>query len=49
MDLNNLPKNYAKHLGFNDDEYKALDVNILDDDKDVRKFRYSSSIRSTNR
>ena len=31
----NLPKNYAKHLGFNDDEYKALDVNILDDDKDV--------------
>ena len=33
----NLPKNYAKHLGFNDDEYKALDVNILDDDKDVIK------------
>jgi len=30
-----LSKNYGTHLGFNDDAYKNLGVNILDNDKEV--------------
>jgi len=30
-----LSKNYGSHLGFNDDVYKDLGVNILDNDKEV--------------
>ena len=31
----NLQKNYAKHLGFDDEDYEAVDVKILDDEKSV--------------
>ena len=30
-----LKKNYAKHLGFDDKDYEAVDVKILDDEKSV--------------
>ena len=30
-----LQKNYAKHLGFDDKEYEAINANILDDEKSV--------------
>ena len=30
-----LQKNYAKHLGFNDKDYEAINANILDDEKSV--------------
>ena len=29
----NLEKNYANHLGFEDKDYEALNVNILDNEK----------------
>jgi len=32
-----LPKNYGTHLGFNDDEYKNLGVNFLDNEKELIK------------
>ena len=31
----NLQKDYAKHLGFDDKDYEAVDVKILDDEKSV--------------
>ena len=30
-----LPKNYGSHLGFNDDEFKSLGVEILENEKDL--------------
>jgi NAD(P) transhydrogenase subunit alpha len=30
-----LPKNYGTHLGFTDEEYKNLNVNILDNDEEI--------------
>ena len=30
-----LPSNYGNHLGFSDNEYKDLGVNILGDDKEI--------------
>ena len=30
-----LPKNYGTHLGFADEEYKNLNVNILDNDEEI--------------
>ena len=32
-----LPKNYGVHLGFSDEEYKNLGVNLLDDEKELIK------------
>ena len=33
--MNYLQKNYAKHLGFDDKDYEAVNVKILDDEKSV--------------
>ena len=30
-----LPKNYGNHLGFDDNDYKSLGVNFLDNEKDI--------------
>ena len=30
-----LPSNYGVHLGFNDEEYKILGVNFIDDEKEL--------------
>ena len=32
-----LPNNYGFHLGFSDDEYKSLGVNLLDSDEEIIK------------
>ena len=32
-----LPKNYGTHLGFNDEDYKNLGVNILDNEEEIIK------------
>ena len=32
-----LPKNYGTHLGFNDDEYKSLGINLLDNEEELIK------------
>ena len=31
----NLPNNYGSHLGFNDEDYKIMGVNFLDDEKEL--------------
>ena len=33
-----LPKNYGIHLGINDDDYKNLGVNILDNEKEYNIY-----------
>ena len=34
-----LPKSYGSHLGFNDEDYKNLGVNFLENDKElIQKF-----------
>ncbi len=33
----NLPKGYGTHLGFNDDEFKDVGVNIIDDENEIIK------------
>ena len=39
-----LCENYGEHLGFKDDEYKALGVKIVNDEKKlIRKCRYYNS------
>ena len=30
-----LPKNYGSHLGFTDEEYKNLDVSVLDNEEEI--------------
>ena len=30
-----IPKNYGKHLGFKDEDYKQLGVNVLDDEEKI--------------
>ena len=38
-----LQKNYAKHLGFDDKDYKAANVKILDNEKQLTFFLTNSS------
>ena len=38
-----LPKNYGAHLGFSDDDYKILEVNFLDDEKQLIFFDFRFS------
>ena len=42
-----LSKNYGQHLGFKNEDYKTLGVNLLDSDKDIIDKADIGSIRIT--